>query len=413
MNSWATPAIPTLGKIRDLPALVLTDTTTTTKKALPKKSMYRMYVCGLTPYDETHLGHAATYLTFDIINRYLRATGAEVLYVQNITDIDDPLLVRAARDGVDWNDLAHQQIDLFKGDMVDLRVIPPAHYIGAVEAIPLVVNAIADLQEQSSIYPVDTDYYFSVKSDSKFGTRSNLSQGQMLDIFSQRGGDPDRVGKQDPLDCLVWMSQRVNEPGWDSSLGKGRPGWHIECTAIALEYLQPSDIDETLIDIQGGGSDLIFPHHEMCATQAQVITGKELAQTYVHAGMIGLDGEKMSKSKGNLVFVSRLVASGVDPMAIRWALMSDHYRSDRMWSDAVLQKAQSELAQLKDALSKSASAPTEELITSIVHALSDDLDTTRVLFQLNAWALSTLAGSNGGNTDSLRITLDALLGLKL
>jgi L-cysteine:1D-myo-inositol 2-amino-2-deoxy-alpha-D-glucopyranoside ligase len=413
MNSWATPAIPTLGTIRNLPALVLTDTATTTKKALPKKSMYRMYVCGITPYDATHLGHAATYLTFDLINRYLRATGAEVLYVQNITDIDDPLLERAARDGVDWNDLAHQQIDLFKGDMVDLRVIPPAHYIGAVEAIPLVVNAIADLQEQSSIYPVDTDYYFSVKSDSKFGTRSNLSQGQMLDIFSQRGGDPDRVGKQDPLDCLVWMSQRVNEPGWDSSLGKGRPGWHIECTAIALEYLQPSDIDETLIDIQGGGSDLIFPHHEMCATQAQVITGKELAQTYVHAGMIGLDGEKMSKSKGNLVFVSRLVASGVDPMAIRWALMSDHYRSDRMWSDAVLQKAQSELAQLKDALSKSASAPTEELITSIVNALSDDLDTTRVLFQLNAWALSTLAGSNGGNTDNLRIALDALLGLKL
>ena len=413
MNSWATPAIPTLGTIRDLPALVLTDTATTTKKALPKKSMYRMYVCGITPYDATHLGHAATYLTFDLINRYLRAAGAEVLYVQNITDIDDPLLERANRDGVDWNDLAHQQIDLFKGDMVDLRVIPPAHYIGAVEAIPLVVNAIAELQEQSSIYPVDTDYYFSVKSDSKFGSRSNLSQRQMLDIFSQRGGDPDRAGKKDPLDCLVWMSQRVNEPGWDSSLGKGRPGWHIECTAIALEYLQPSDIDETLIDIQGGGSDLIFPHHEMCATQAHVITGKELAQSYVHAGMIGLDGEKMSKSKGNLVFVSRLVASGVDPMAIRWALMSDHYRSDRMWSDAVLQKAQSELAQLRDALSKSASAPTEELITSIVNALSDDLDTTRVLFQLNAWALSTLAGSNGGNTDNLRITLDALLGLKL
>jgi L-cysteine:1D-myo-inositol 2-amino-2-deoxy-alpha-D-glucopyranoside ligase len=413
MNSWATPAIPTLGTIRDLPALVLTDTATTTKRALAKKSMYRMYVCGITPYDATHLGHAATYLTFDLINRYLRAAGAEVLYVQNITDIDDPLLERATRDGVDWNDLAHQQINLFKGDMVDLRVIPPAHYIGAVEAIPLVVNAIAELQEQSSIYPVDTDYYFSVKSDSKFGSRSNLSQRQMLDIFSQRGGDPDRVGKQDPLDCLVWMSQRVNEPGWDSSLGKGRPGWHIECTAIALEYLQPSDIDETLIDIQGGGSDLIFPHHEMCATQAQVITGKELAQTYVHAGMIGLDGEKMSKSKGNLVFVSRLVESGVDPMAIRWALMSDHYRSDRMWSDAVLQKAQSEIAQLREALSKSTSAPTGDLITSIVNALSDDLDTTRVLSQLNAWASSTLAGSNGGNTDDLRIALDALLGLKL
>jgi L-cysteine:1D-myo-inositol 2-amino-2-deoxy-alpha-D-glucopyranoside ligase len=413
MNSWATPAIPDLGKVRELPALALTDTASCKKKVLTKKSTYRMYVCGITPYDATHLGHAATYLTFDLINRYLRATGAEVLYVQNITDIDDPLLERAIRDGVDWSDLAHQQIDLFKGDMVDLRVIPPAHYIGAVEAIPLVVKAVSELQEQSSIYSVDTDYYFSVKSDTKFGSRSNLSQQHMLDIFSQRGGDPDRSGKQNPLDCLVWMSQRVNEPGWDSNLGKGRPGWHIECTAIALEYLDPSDLDEELIDIQGGGSDLIFPHHEMCAAQAQVITGKELAATYVHAGMIGLDGEKMSKSKGNLVFVSRLVSSGVDPMAIRWALMSDHYRSDRMWSDAVLHKAQSELAQLKDALKKPNGAPTEELINSIVAAISDDLDTTLVLSQLNAWASSTLEGSSGGNSDDLRIALDALLGLKL
>jgi L-cysteine:1D-myo-inositol 2-amino-2-deoxy-alpha-D-glucopyranoside ligase len=413
MNSWATPAIPALGTVRDLLPLVLTDTATNQKKALPKKSVYRMYVCGITPYDATHLGHAATYLTFDLMNRYLRATGAEVLYVQNITDIDDPLLERANRDGVDWSELAHQQIDLFKGDMVDLRVIPPAHYIGAVEAIPLVIEAISDLQELSTVYPVDTDYYFSVKSDSKFGSRSNLSQQQMLDIFSQRGGDPDRVGKQDPLDCLVWMSQRVNEPGWDSNLGKGRPGWHIECTAIALEYLQPSDQEETLIDIQGGGSDLIFPHHEMCATQAQIITGKELASTYVHAGMIGLEGEKMSKSKGNLVFVSRLVASGVDPMAIRWALMSDHYRSDRMWSDAVLRKAQGELDQLKLALNTSDSAPTKDLIDSILIALSDDLDTKLVLSQLNAWASSTLKGSHGGNSDDLRNVLDALLGLKL
>ena len=413
MNSWATPAIPDLGKVRELPALALTDTATGKKKALTKKSTYRMYVCGITPYDATHLGHAATYLTFDLINRYLRATGAEVLYVQNITDIDDPLLERAIRDGVDWSDLAHQQIDLFKGDMVDLRVIPPAHYIGAVEAIPLVVKAVSELQEQSSIYSVDTDYYFSVKSDTKFGSRSNLSQQHMLDIFSQRGGDPDRLGKQDPLDCLVWMSQRVNEPGWDSNLGKGRPGWHIECTAIALEYLDPSDLDEELIDIQGGGSDLIFPHHEMCAAQAQVITGKELAATYVHAGMIGLDDEKMSKSKGNLVFVSRLVASGVDPMAIRWALMSDHYRSDRMWSEAVLYKAQSELAQLKNALNTPNGAPTDEVINSIVAALSDDLDTTMVLSLLNTWASSTLEGSRGGNSDHLRNTLDALLGLKI
>lgn len=413
MNSWASVAVPTLAHLKDLPALALTDTATSKKKSLPKKSTYRMYVCGITPYDATHLGHAATYLTFDLINRYLRATGAEVLYVQNITDIDDPLLERANRDGLDWSELAHQQIDLFRGDMVDLRVIPPAHYIGAVEAIPLVVKAISELQEQASVYTVDTDLYFAVKSDSRFGSRSNLSHNEMLEIFSQRGGDPNREGKKEPLDCLVWMSQRVNEPGWESILGKGRPGWHIECTAIALEYLDPSDLDEELIDIQGGGSDLIFPHHEMCAAQAHVITGKELASTYVHAGMIGLDGEKMSKSKGNLVFVSRLVASGVDPMAIRWALISDHYRSDRMWSDSILHKAENELAQLKEALNKNTSAPTEDLIKSIVSAISDDLDTPLVLSHLNAWAALTREGSHGGNSEELRNVLDALLGLQL
>lgn len=413
MNSWTEVAVPNVVQVKDFPALVLTDTATSSKKALEKKRTYRMYVCGITPYDATHLGHAATYLTFDLINRYLRATGAHVSYVQNITDIDDPLLERANRDGVDWSELAQQQIDLFRSDMVHLRVIPPAHYIGAVEAIPLVVQAISELEEQSSIYPVDSDLYFSVKKDSDFGSRSNFSQAKMLEIFAERGGDPDRVGKSDPLDCLVWMSQRVNEPGWDSSLGKGRPGWHIECTAIALEYLDPSDLEETLIDIQGGGSDLIFPHHEMCAAQARIITGKELAASYVHAGMIGLDGEKMSKSKGNLVFVSRLIADGVDPMVIRWALMSDHYRSDRMWSDDVLQEAQEAIDQLTAALAQQDCAPTQDLINSMVLALSDDLDTPLIVSQLKSWSSMTLSGAQGGNSDQLRVALDALLGLQI
>jgi L-cysteine:1D-myo-inositol 2-amino-2-deoxy-alpha-D-glucopyranoside ligase len=413
MNSWTEVAVPNVVQVKDFPALVLTDTATSSKKALEKKRTYRMYVCGITPYDATHLGHAATYLTFDLINRYLRATGAHVSYVQNITDIDDPLLERANRDGVDWSELAQQQIDLFRSDMVHLRVIPPAHYIGAVEAIPLVVQAISELEEQSSIYPVDSDFYFSVKKDSDFGSRSNFSQAKMLEIFAERGGDPDRVGKSDPLDCLVWMSQRVNEPGWDSSLGKGRPGWHIECTAIALEYLDPSDLEETLIDIQGGGSDLIYPHHEMCAAQARVITGKELSASYVHAGMIGLDGEKMSKSKGNLVFVSRLIAEGVSPMVIRWALMSDHYRSDRMWSDDVLQEAHVAIDQLTAALAQKDCAPTEDLINSMVLALSDDLDTPLIVSQLKSWSSLTLSGAQGGNSDQLRVALDALLGLKI
>jgi L-cysteine:1D-myo-inositol 2-amino-2-deoxy-alpha-D-glucopyranoside ligase len=412
MNSWPDVSIPDTFKPQELPALSLYDTASSRSKALKQKNLYRMYVCGITPYDATHMGHAATYLTFDLINRYLRATGAQVDYVQNITDIDDPLLERAVRDGLDWKELAHQQIDLFRSDMEHLRVIPPLHYIGAVDAIPLVVDAIDQLNDQSSIYKVDADYYFSVHADARFGTRSHLTQQEMLSIFSERGGDPDRVGKKDRLDCLVWMSQRPNEPGWPSSLGVGRPGWHIECTAIALEYLDPSDHEETLIDIQGGGSDLIFPHHEMCAAQAQVLTGKELAAHYVHAGMIGLAGEKMSKSKGNLVFVSRLVASGTDPMAIRWALMSDHYRSNRMWSDSLLGKAEAEIALVKNALTCLDVAPTDQVIPQVIKALSEDLDTPAALSIILQWSSATAAGEKGGSSNDLRDALDALLGLR-
>lgn len=413
MNSWSEVAIPSLKQGLELPQLSLSDTASAAKKLVEKKSVYRMYVCGITPYDATHLGHAATYLTFDLINRYLRASGAEVKYVQNITDIDDPLLERANRDGLDWKDLAHQQIDLFRGDMENLRVIPPAHYIGAVDAIPLVVDAIKDLDSLSTIYQVDTDQYFTVRADTRFGSRSHLSQDQMISIFSERGGDPNRLGKRDPLDCLVWMSQRPNEPGWESSLGVGRPGWHIECTAIALEYLDPSDVDSTLIDIQGGGSDLIFPHHEMCAAQAHLLTGKELAASYVHTGMIGLDGEKMSKSKGNLVFVSRLVAAGTDPMAIRLALMSDHYRHDRMWSKGLLEQAENQLAQIRKALEASNAAPTDIVIHKIIEALSDDLNTPKALSILADWSSSTLNGETGGNANELQDALDSLLGLLL
>jgi L-cysteine:1D-myo-inositol 2-amino-2-deoxy-alpha-D-glucopyranoside ligase len=209
------------------------------------------------------------------------------------------------------------------------------------------------------------------------------------------------------------MSQRPNEPGWQSSLGKGRPGWHIECTAIALAYLDPTDLEETLIDIQGGGSDLIFPHHEMCAAQAHVITGKELAANYVHAGMIGLAGEKMSKSKGNLVFVSRLVASGADPMVIRWALMSDHYRKDRMWSDSLLAKAESEVALVRSALNRQDVAPTDGVIDQLINALSDDLNTPAALSRVLEWSGASISGEQGGKSSDLKTALDAFLGLSL
>jgi L-cysteine:1D-myo-inositol 2-amino-2-deoxy-alpha-D-glucopyranoside ligase len=413
MKSWNDVVIPALNSAIEFPALILTNSASGEKEAIKKKLLYRMYVCGITPYDATHLGHAATYLTFDLINRYLRAGGSKVRYVQNITDIDDPLLERANRDGIDWTVLAHHQIDLFRSDMNNLRVIPPEHYIGAVDAIPLVTEAIQELDSKDSIYPVDQDLYFKVHADPGFGNRSHLSQNEMLQIFSERGGDPNRPGKIDPLDCLVWMSQRPNEPGWPSPFGIGRPGWHIECTAIAKKYLEPSPAEDALIDIQGGGSDLIFPHHEMCAAQAQVLSGKPLASTYVHAGMIGLDGEKMSKSKGNLVFVSKLVAAGRDPMAIRWALMKNHYRSDRMWTEELLIEAELDLTALRSCLTQSNVAPTKELIEKIVVALSDDLDTQTAIAALDTWIDRTRSGDTGGDVNSLIAALDALLGLNL
>ena len=413
MKSWNEVETPSIDSSISFPTLNLTNSASGKKESIGRKQLYRMYVCGITPYDATHLGHAATYLTFDLINRYLTASGSEVRYVQNITDIDDPLLERAKRDGVDWTDLAHQQIDLFRSDMINLRVIPPAHYIGAVDAIPLVTDAIENLSSKDSIYSVEHDLYFKVHADVQFGQRSHLSQEKMMEIFAERGGDPTRVGKIDPLDCLVWMSQRPNEPGWPSPFGTGRPGWHIECTAIAIKYLEPSPSEDALIDIQGGGSDLIFPHHEMCAAQAQMLAGKPLASTYVHAGMIGLDGEKMSKSKGNLVFVSKLVAAGRDPMAIRWALMKDHYRQDRMWTDELLVAAESELIALRSCLAQDDVAPTSDLIEKIVDALSDDLNTKGVISVLNTWVERTQSGDTGGDAQSLVRALDALLGIKL
>lgn len=413
MHSWATVAIPPLAERFVLPRLSLWDTARQEKAPLESKDLYRLYVCGITPYDATHLGHAATYLTFDLVNRYLRATGAQVRYVQNITDIDDPLLERATRDGVDWRDLAQSQIDLFRGDMVNLHILPPDHYVGVVEAMDLVEQAISQLEDKSSTYRVDNDLYFKVRADASFGSRSHLSQEKMLEIFAERGGDPLRVGKEDPLDALLWLSHREGEPFWPSAHGDGRPGWHIECCAIALNFLEPDNQSSTSIDIQGGGSDLIFPHHEMSAAQGRILEGRDFASHYVHAGMIGLDGVKMSKSLGNLVFVSKLVAAGRDPMAIRWALMDQHYSKDRSWSETLLTASEEWVVRLRRALSMMEAAPTDPLIDGIISALADNLDTPSALSLIKIWIEESESGSSGGVPGELSRAMDTLLGISL
>lgn len=410
MNSW--PATSVAPLTIELAPLQLFDTKSGAVRALPNKAEYRIYVCGITPYDATHLGHAATYLTFDLIHRYLIGRGASVHFTENATDVDDPLLERAQRDGVDWQELAHQQIELFFSDMVALHVLPPQKYIGVVESIPIIARAIEEIQARGGAYLVDNDLYCEIERDPAFGSRSHLDRAAALTLFAERGGDPTRTGKRSPFDPLLWRASREGEPSWRSSVGDGRPGWHIECQAIALEYLGQNS-DGTLIDIQGGGSDLIFPHHEMSASQTFIQTGREFADFYVHSGMIGLDGEKMSKSRGNLVFVSKLIASGVDPMAIRIALLSSHFQSDRMWSDQLLQGGQSLLAQLRAALSKNECAPTHVVVREIADDLSRNLDTPAALKRLGEWSKRTLDGDVGGDAGELSRAIDSLLGIAL
>jgi L-cysteine:1D-myo-inositol 2-amino-2-deoxy-alpha-D-glucopyranoside ligase len=327
MQAWTNPDIPVVpGPAR---RLRLYDTASGGLVEVPpgEDGTARMYVCGITPYDATHMGHAATYVTFDLINRLWRDAGYAVHYTQNITDVDDPLLERATATGVEWTDLAEREIQLFRDDMTALRVIPPQEYVGVVESIDLVSDAIADLQRAGAVYSVDEDLYFAVKADPAFGSVSNYDGQTMRALFAERGGDPDREGKRDPLDSLLWRAERPGEPAWDSPFGRGRPGWHVECSAIALKHLGMT------FDVQGGGSDLIFPHHEMSASGAQVATGQyPFARAYVHQAMVGLDGEKMSKSKGNLVLVSRERQAGSDPMAIRLALLAHHYRTEWFWT---------------------------------------------------------------------------------
>ena len=413
MHSWPEVYLPRLPERFSLPALSLYNSASQRIEPLQEKDHYRIYVCGITPYDATHLGHAATYLTFDLINRFLRATGAKVDFVENITDIDDPLLERAIRDGVTWEALAKSQIDLFRGDMADLHIIPPKNYVGVVEAMNLVVDAVQKLQDAATTYHVDSDLYFRVRSDAEFGERSHLTQEEMMRIFAERGGDPTRAGKEDPLDALVWLSQREGEPGWPSQFGSGRPGWHIECCAIALHYLAPNPEDEFAIDIQGGGSDLIFPHHEMSASQSRAMVGQRFARSYVHTGMIGLDGEKMSKSLGNLVFVSRLIQSGINPASIRWALMNHRYGEDLMWSDALIQSAEIEIARMQLNLAKVDVAPSDTVIKALVLALADNLNTPLALDHLRSWMEETENGVTGGAAGELSRAIDTLLGISL
>jgi L-cysteine:1D-myo-inositol 2-amino-2-deoxy-alpha-D-glucopyranoside ligase len=344
----------------------------------------------------------------------LRDLGHDVHYVQNVTDIDDPLLERAARDQDDWVVLGMRETALFREDMEALRVLPPREFIGAVEAMGEIAELVGKLLAAGAAYrvpdPEYPDVYFDSSASGHFGYESNYDEATMIALSRERGGDPDRPGKRHPADALLWRTARPGEPSWESDLGAGRPGWHVECTAIALNRLG------TQIDLNGGGSDLVFPHHEFGAAHAEAFTGVHpFARHYVHTGMIGLDGEKMSKSRGNLVFVSKLRAEGVEPNAVRLALLAGHYRTDRAWTADLLTTAEQRLARWRSAVALPAAPPADDLVARLRTHLADDLDTPAALAAVDAWAGEALErhGRDAAAPALARDAVDALLGVAL
>ena len=416
MISWPSPFVPAVPG-HGAP-LRLHDRRTDTLRPVEPGTVATIYACGVTPYDSTHLGHAATYVAGDLLHRVLLDAGHEILSVQNITDIDDPLLERAARDGVDWEELASGSIALFRDDMTALAVIPPTHYLGVVESMPVVVASVRTLVDRGMTYVLTDesgarDVYLDLSAvAAPAGALSGLDHDSMVELSHARGGDPDRPGKRDPIDPLLWRGERLGEPAWDGGdeLGPGRPGWHIECTALALEHLGAP------FDVQVGGHDLVFPHHEMSALQSVALTGSPTyAEHHLYQALVAYEGEKMSKSKGNLVFVSALREAGVDPMVVRALILGQHYRSEWEYTEALLKAAEARVARWREALSVNTGPDAQATIDRIRAALANDLNGPAALDALDDWADLTLTGG-GGHADGPGLVsraMDALLGLRL
>lgn len=404
MKSWPSPSVPTLAPTGRMPRFYDARTGAVQEFLPHDPHCAHLYVCGITPYDSTHMGHAMTYHTADLMRRIVADSGIRTLFSQNVTDVDDPLFERANRDGVDWKWLANDQVELFRSDMATLRILPPTHFESVSEAMERIIDAVNSLREREIAYPVTNpdgshDWYHDMSKASGFGATERLGRERALQLFGERGGDPDRGGKRDPLDPVVWRARRPGEPAWDGrELGHGRPGWHVECVVIA-------DGGGSLpIDLQIGGNDLIFPHHEGSHAHAVGLGYPEFSRLYSHVGMVAYEGEKMSKSLGNLVFVSKLTAAGVDPRAIRLTLMSHHYREGWEWTDTLLARAHDRLTRYTEAAYSD--RDDSAVVEKMREALRDDLDTPRVLALLDEWA-----ADGGGKT--LPAACDALTGIRL
>jgi L-cysteine:1D-myo-inositol 2-amino-2-deoxy-alpha-D-glucopyranoside ligase len=337
-----------------------------------------MYTCGITPYDATHLGHAATFVFYDVLQRRLIDLGHTIKCVRNVTDVDDPLFAKARQLGVHYLDLAAGEEARFNRDMVALNALPVAAAPRASSAIPDIRGFIGMVLDRGFAYEAGGSVYFDVTKFPSFGTVSNYSAEQMLELARERGGNVDDPHKRHPLDFVLWQPSAADEPSWDTMWGPGRPGWHIECSALALRELG------TTIDLHGGGSDLIFPHHECERAQSEAATGEPFVKHWMHTSMVFLDGAKMSKSLGNLVFVDKLRTEW-DPRAIRLAIIDNQYRRDWEWNDTLMPRNTERLRTWKDASNGSTD---DALLDDVRAALDDDLDTVGALATIDAAAAS-------------------------
>jgi L-cysteine:1D-myo-inositol 2-amino-2-deoxy-alpha-D-glucopyranoside ligase len=354
-----------------------------------------MYSCGITPYDSAHLGHAAVYLTFDILSRRLLDLGHEPRLVRNVTDVDDDILRKARELGVHYLDLAAEEVARFDADMGTLNLLPVYAEPRATSAIAEILSLIGAALAGGHAYESGGAVYFDVSSFAAFGRLSRLERPEMLLVAAENGGRPDDPNKRDPLDFVLWQPSLADEPSWESRWGPGRPGWHIECSALAMR-----ELGET-IDLHGGGRDLVFPHHECEVAQSEAVTGRPFVRHWLHVGLVGLGGIKMSKSLGNLVFVSDLLKEW-DPAAVRLALLSHHYRGDWEWQDADLSAAAGRLERWR-ATGSATGASGDESLEAVRRALDDDLDTPAALFALDECARAGRSVAAGA----------ALLGVRL
>jgi L-cysteine:1D-myo-inositol 2-amino-2-deoxy-alpha-D-glucopyranoside ligase len=354
-----------------------------------------LYVCGVTPYDTGHLGHAFTYLSFDVLLRYLRFLGHEVVYVQNLTDVDDDMLRRARESGEDYLELGNRHVTTFLTEMAALNWLPPDVFPRATRHIPQMVALIERLVANGHAYLAEGHVYFSVTSCPTYGELSKLSREEMLPLALERGSRAEMPGRRDPLDFVLWQPSLPDEPTWDSPWGRGRPGWHIECSAMSSAYLGNH------FEIHGGGADLAFPHHESEIAQSEAASGQRpFVEWWMHAGMLGYDGEKMSKSLGNLVLVRDLLRS-FSGDAIRLYLVGRHYREELTFSQADLEAAAVSAARLRMAGLVAGGAEADPATLSPVvrehrdrflEAMDNDLDTPSAMPQLMALATLALEG---------------------